>query len=71
MAVTPDRFELPLVVCDTAIELANRFGVSINSVKSAILKNQSGKARGAKFIKVEIKEKSTHGTAIPVGCKLK
>lgn len=52
MAVTPDKYELPLAVCDTAGELGAKFGVSANLIQSSISKNQSGRNRGFKFVKV-------------------
>lgn len=53
MAVTPDKYELPLAVCDTARELGALFGVSANLIQSSISKNQSGRNRGYKFVKVD------------------
>ena len=55
LAVTPDQYELPLVVCDTADELAARFNVSTENVQSLISKNSSGKRSGRKFVKVRVK----------------
>lgn len=54
LAVTPDKYELPLAVCDTAEELAKLFGLRKNVVQSAISKNLSGRNKGRKFIKVEV-----------------
>lgn len=34
--VTNDKFELPIFVCDTARELAEKKGVSVGTVKSAV-----------------------------------
>lgn len=62
MAVTSDIFELPLVVADTAGELAIKMGVTTNLIYSEISKEnknkrkQSGKNRGYKFVKVEVGE---------------
>ena len=36
LAVTPDRFELPIAVSDTAVGLAKMVGTSTNSVLSVI-----------------------------------
>lgn len=54
LAVTPDQYELPLVVCDTIDELAARFNVSTENVQSLISKNSSGKRSGRKFVKVRV-----------------
>lgn len=56
MAVTPDKYELPLAVCDTAKELGELFGVGKNTVQSAISNNLSGKNKGRKFVRVELEE---------------
>lgn len=56
MAVTPDEYELPLAVEDTARELGNRFNVDANVVMSCVKKERTGKNTGRKFIKVEIRE---------------
>ena len=39
LAVTPDELELPIVVADTAAELARRFGKKPNDISSAWCKN--------------------------------
>lgn len=54
MAVTPDKLELPLFVAGSARELANKYGVAENAVYSSITRGESGKQRGAKFIKVKM-----------------
>lgn len=53
MAITTDKYELPLAVADTARELGNLVGVSANLIHSSISKNQSGKTRKMRFVKVE------------------
>jgi hypothetical protein len=57
LAVTPDEYELPICVEDTAQELANRFGVKKNTIESIVCKGRSGKYSGRKFIKVAIDER--------------
>lgn len=54
MAVTTDKFELPLAIGDTASELGMLVGVSANLIHSSISKGQSGKTRKMKFVKVDI-----------------
>lgn len=53
MAVTPDKLELPLFVASNVRELAKKYGVTENTVYSAITRNDSGKQRGAKFVKTK------------------
>ena len=40
IAVTPDRFELPMYVADTAEEMAKWAGVKVESVKSSCSRNK-------------------------------
>lgn len=57
MAVTPDRFELPLAVADTAKELSLITGIPRKKISEALCRNLSGKHLGMKFIKIIYKEK--------------
>ena len=60
MAVTPDRFELPLCVQDSPGELAEALGITINAVRTACAPgkaSKSGKKRGYRIVRVEVKEK--------------
>lgn len=52
MAVTADRFELPLAVCETAGELARAMGVRESTVFSSLNRGSSGKKRGWRIVKV-------------------
>ena len=54
MAVSTDKYELPLYVADTARELSNWSGYDINYVLSAISHQYSGKKIGMKFIRIEM-----------------
>lgn len=56
MAVTTDEYELPLAIGDTARELGKLVGVSANLIHSSISKNQTGKSRKMRFVKVEDSE---------------
>lgn len=58
LAVTPDELELPIVVVDTATELAHKFGMKPNDISSAWCKKLSGKNWGFKVIKVEVNSKN-------------
>ena len=53
LAVTPDEFELPLMVCDSAKELAGIYNISKGCLASCISKGKSGKNRGRKFVRVD------------------
>lgn len=53
MAVTPDKYELPLYIAETPKELADRYHITKKAVDSAIYGNKSGRDRGAKFVKVD------------------
>lgn len=54
MAVTPDKYELPIAVETTLEDLGELFGTSTNSIASAIAKNRSGKRKGVKFLRIEV-----------------
>lgn len=54
LAVTPDEFEFPIYIEDSASKLANKLGITTSTVISSIVKNRSGKNSGRKIIKVEI-----------------
>lgn len=56
MAVTPDRYELPLAVCRSADELGSCFGIKGHTVLANICRNETGTKRGAKFIRIEVEE---------------
>lgn len=52
MAVTADEHETPLVVCDSARELAEWSGVATDTVVTAEYRHISGKHKGYKYVKV-------------------
>ena len=56
MAVTADKYELPLVISRRIQDVAEYANAPLSSVFSGITKNVSGKRRGIKFVKVEIDE---------------
>lgn len=53
LAVTPDKYELPLCVEDNPIELARKFNTTKNSMLSQISHGTSGKLQGYKFVRVD------------------
>lgn len=54
MAVTADKYELPIAFADKAKELGKLMNVSEAAVYSSITKGKSGRNRGYKFVKVDI-----------------
>lgn len=54
LAITADKYELPIYVADTCKELAEVIGVSQNLISSHISKNKSGKISKVRFKKVPI-----------------
>lgn len=55
MMVSMDKYELPLIVCDSAAELARRIGVPQVNIRSAISKAKNRGYR-CKYVKVAIDE---------------
>ena len=56
MCVEADEYELPLIVADSAKELARKMGLSVDTVTVAAYRGHSGKTTGRKFVKVRIDE---------------
>ncbi|WP_410495060.1 hypothetical protein QTL86_12970 [Cellulosilyticum sp. ST5] len=54
MAVTADKYELPICVEDSAEELANVFGIKKCTVYTQIKKGASGKRLGYRFLRIEL-----------------
>ena len=50
LAVTPDRYELPVAVADTAAELARMLGVTEQSIWKTMLRHEA-KERAGKRVK--------------------
>jgi len=55
MAVTPDEYELPLVVAASAAELARVCGTSESNIRVQICRGYNGTNSGRKFVKVEVR----------------
>jgi len=53
MAVTPDEYELPLFIADTADEMAERYGLKKHTIFNSICGNKKGVKLGARFVKVK------------------
>ena len=58
MGVTPDEYELPLCVSDTAAELARMYGMTPNAVYCNICNNQDGTRNGIKFLRIEVEDET-------------
>lgn len=54
LAVTPDIYELPLCVEESASLLAKRLGVTPGTIMSSARTGRSGVKAGRKIIKIEI-----------------
>lgn len=54
MAVTPDKYELPIAIESTLEDIAEVFNINVHTVACAISRNRSGKRNGVKFLKVEV-----------------
>ena len=54
IAVTPDKYELPIVIADSLKEISLKTGVNKQAISDNISKNTNGKRIGIKFVKVEI-----------------
>ena len=53
MKVTQDIYELPLMIADSAQELADMCGVGVNAIYSGVSKNKTGKMKHGSYRKVE------------------
>lgn len=57
MLVTPDRYELPLLVADSAVELAKAAGVTISCVSHMIRKRERGTLKTrSQYVRVWVDE---------------
>lgn len=54
LAVTPDKYELPLIVEDSSYKLAKALGIHQASISKAVMEGYSGRNKGRKIVKVEI-----------------
>lgn len=56
MAVTADKYELPLCIENSVEKLSKKVGVTANAVSSSITKQCSGRLKGLKYIKITLDE---------------
>ena len=54
LLITTDKYELPLAIADTAVELAGMLGVSPHSIVSCYSRFTTGKLKSCKYRKVKI-----------------
>lgn len=54
MKVTKDKYELPVAVADSPMELARILGISSNTINSSISHVKTGKIKTSVFKKVEV-----------------
>ena len=52
LAVTADKYELPLIVEEDVGILAKHFNLKSNTILSSIAHNKSGKRQGFKFLRI-------------------
>lgn len=53
IAVTADRYELPVIVADTSSELAEKLGTTPTAIRVRAHKQQDGSKSGLRIYKVE------------------
>lgn len=56
LLVEADEYELPLVVADTARELAEKCGTTKHNVETFVSKESNGRIKGTKYVKVRREE---------------
>lgn len=56
MAVTADKYELPMAVEDTGAALARRLGCRPENIYHDISAKAPGTIRGFKFLKIEVED---------------
>lgn len=54
MCVEADEYELPLIVADSARELAETVGLSVDTVTVSAYRGYNGKGSGRRFVKVRL-----------------
>lgn len=54
MAVTPDEYEFPIYIEDTAEKLGNKLGIKTSTVVASISRKKPGTSAGRKLVKVPL-----------------
>ena len=58
IAVSKDKYELPIAVADTASELARMVGVKENAIIASISRTKAGKIKWSRYRKVVFEEET-------------
>ena len=53
IAVTADKYELPVIVADSSVELAEKLGTTPTAIRVRACKQQNGLKSGIRIYKVE------------------
>ena len=56
MKVTDDKYEFPVIIADTAVELAEKVGKSVNTIYSSVSHTKNGRCNKSIYRKVVIEE---------------
>lgn len=56
MKVTKDKYQIPLILADSAPELARQCGATINTIRSSASHYKSGRIKYPSYISVDIAE---------------
>lgn len=54
IAVTADKYELPVIVADSSTELAEKLGTTATSIRVRACKQKDGSKSGVRIYKVEV-----------------
>ena len=53
LAVTADKYELPVIVADSSVELAEKLGTTPTAVRVRVHRQQDGSKSGLRIYRVE------------------
>ena len=56
MLVTSDEYELPIMVCSSASELAKKLGIKTDTIYREITLKRNGKVKKTKYVKVILED---------------
>lgn len=54
LKVTDDKYEFPIVIADSLTELAEKLGISKQSIKTCMYLFRHGKTKKCRYVKVEV-----------------
>ena len=64
MKVTRDRYELPIAIADSVVELARITGSNVVTIRSALCHQRSGRNKNSVYQEIEIGELDDEETEI-------